>query len=60
MHNGVVTMWLGLGAGLGRRRWPQDFCATLRSAMLADAVDELEVVFVFGVDPAVDDGHTFC
>jgi hypothetical protein len=28
--------------------------------MLADAVDELEVVFVFGVDPAVDDGHTFC
>lgn len=53
-------MRLGLGAGLGRRRWPQDFCATLRGAMLADAVDELEVVFVFGVDPAVDDGHTFC
>lgn len=60
LHNGVVTMRLGLGAGLGRRRWPQNFCTTLRSAMLVDAVDKLEIVLVFSIDPAVDDGRTGC
>jgi hypothetical protein len=60
LHIGGVTMRLGLGAGLGRRRWLQDFCTTLRSAMLVDAVDELEIVFVFGVHPTVDDGRTGC
>jgi hypothetical protein len=54
-----VTMRLGaaagVGAGLGRRGWPQYFCTASQSAMLSDTAEELEILLDFGVDSPVDD-----